>query len=229
MHTALWSHVDTDSTIDLAGTLIPLDNDLNLLPLPFYQAGLSSQPAVPIVFLKRPSAKAMQAAGIVASWFGILSDLHPVRFPVTIGTIPSGNAVVIAEDASGIPPALNVDSVSGPTLAMRTNPKDPYAKVLVLAGNNGSDLMKAAMALALERNLPQGPQVSLTNLEMPSAALAGRCAALAEHRPGSRRRYGRRSGYGRSRRRRLATGCDVSAPAAGSVLRTGTPGAAASS
>ena len=40
--------------------------------------------SVSIVFLSQPSPKALQAAGIVASWFGILTDSRPVRFPVSL-------------------------------------------------------------------------------------------------------------------------------------------------
>ena len=79
-----------NSTIELAGSLLPLQNDLKLLPLPFYDAAVNLHPVVPIVFLGQPSPKALQAAGIVASWFGILTDSRPVRFPVSIGTIPTG-------------------------------------------------------------------------------------------------------------------------------------------
>jgi len=166
-HSTLWSHVDANSTIELAGALLPLANDLNLLPLPFYDAAVNLHPVVPIVFLGQPSPKAMQAAGILASWFGILTDYRPVRFPVSFGTVPPGNAIAIAESAAAIPASLHVASTSGPTVAMRTNPADPYGKVLLVTGDNGDDLVKAARALTLERDLLQGDQVRIPDLKMP--------------------------------------------------------------
>ena len=167
-HTTLWSHVDPTSTIELAGTLLPLHNDLKLLPLPFYDAAVNLHPVVPIVFLSRPSPKALQAAGIIASWFGILTDYRSARFPVSIGSIPSGNAIVFSENAADLPTVLKVSTSSGPTIAMRDNPNDPYSKVLVLTGDNSDDLLTAAMALALQRDLLEGDQVRISSLKMPA-------------------------------------------------------------
>ncbi|ADW69097.1 UDP-forming cellulose synthase catalytic subunit [Granulicella tundricola] len=157
-HTTLWSHVDASSTIELAGALLPLSNDLKLLPLPFYDAAVNLHPSIPIVFLSQPSPKALRAAGIVASYFGILTNDHPVRFPVSVGTIPAGNAIVIGESASELPPSLSVNSSSGPTIAMRTNPNDLYAKVLILTGDNADDLVSAAEGLVLQHDMLESDQ-----------------------------------------------------------------------
>ena len=75
-NSTLWADVDKDSTIELAGALLPLQNDLKLLPLPFYDAAVNLHPSVPVVFLSQPSPQAMQAAGIITSWFGILTNDH---------------------------------------------------------------------------------------------------------------------------------------------------------
>jgi cellulose synthase (UDP-forming) len=150
-NTTLWSHVDANSSIELGGTLLPLQNDLKVLPLPFYDAAVNLHPSVPIVFLSQPSAKALQAAGIVASWFGIMTDYHAVRFPVSIsGTVPQGNAIVISENTASLPGALGVTASRGPTIAMRTNPFDPYSKLLVVTGDNADDLLVAAKVLTLQ-------------------------------------------------------------------------------
>ncbi len=166
-HTTLWGHVDANSTIELAGSLLPLPNDLNLLPLPFYDSGVNLHPVVPIVFLSQPSPRAMQAAGILASWLGVLTDYHSVRFPVSIGTIPQGNAIVIGENPSPLLASLNLSATSGPTVAMRTNPADPSSKLLLVTGSSAGDLVKAAMALTLQSHLLQGAQASLSNLTTP--------------------------------------------------------------
>ena len=39
------------------GSLLPLQNDLKLLPLPFYDAAVNLHPSVPIVFLSQPSRR----------------------------------------------------------------------------------------------------------------------------------------------------------------------------
>lgn len=161
-HSTLWSHVDMNSSIELTGNLLPLQDDLKLLPLPFYDAAVNLHPVIPIVFLNQPSAKAMQAAGIVASYFGVLTDYRNVRFPVSFGQIPQGNVILISENAGELPVSLNVQAAGGPTVAMRTNPSDPYSKVLVLTGNSAADVVTAAQALSLQRDMWQGNQVSLT-------------------------------------------------------------------
>jgi cellulose synthase (UDP-forming) len=167
-NSTLWAQVDPNSTIELAGTFLPLTNDLSLLPLPFYDSGVNPHPVVPIVFLAPPSPKAMQAAGIVASWFGILNGHRPVRFPVSLGAIPAGNTVVIAEDAMQIPASLGVGAVSGPTVAMVTNPSDPSSNVLLVAGSNEEELLTAASALVLHGDTWQGQRVSIQDFAPPA-------------------------------------------------------------
>ncbi len=142
-------------------------NDLSLLPLPFYDSATEQHPAVPMVFLSPPTSKAMRAAGVIASWFGILADERALRFAVTLGTIPAGNAIVIAERAEEIPASLGLTEVSGPALALRANPADPNSTLLVVTGDNGDELVKAAMGLTLRHDLLQGAQVSLQDLKMP--------------------------------------------------------------
>ena len=140
-HSTLWSHVDSNSSIELAGTLLPLQNDLKLLPLPFYDAAVNLHPSVPIVFLSQPSAKALQAAGIVASWFGILTDYRPVRFPVTFGSIPAGNAIVISENAADLPAALSITASSGPDCG---HADEPVRSLLEAAGADGRQCGRSA-------------------------------------------------------------------------------------
>ncbi|MDE1154211.1 MAG: UDP-forming cellulose synthase catalytic subunit [Acidobacteriaceae bacterium] len=148
-HTTLWAHVDTTTSLELAGNLLPLQNDLKILPMPFYDSSVNLHPSIPVVFLSQPSQHALEAAGIVASWFGKLTDYRPVHFPISMGAIPQGNAIVISDNPSQLPAGLSVVGSSGPTLAMRTNPGDPYSKVLVLTGDNGDDLVTAARVLTL--------------------------------------------------------------------------------
>jgi cellulose synthase (UDP-forming) len=168
-HSTLWSHVDSTSTIEFAGSLVALHDDLKLLPAPFYDSMVDLHPVVPIVFLTQPSPRALQAAGIVASWFGILADSRSVRFPVSVGVIPPGNAIVISESSATLPASLQMNTASGPTVAMRANPSDPYSKVLVLTGGSADDVLTAAMALTLQRDLLEGATVRVPSIKMPES------------------------------------------------------------
>ena len=167
-NSTLWAQVDASSSIELAGSVLPLANDLNVLPLPFYDKGVDLYPVVPIVFLSKPTAKAMQAAGIIATWFGILNGFHPVRFTVSVGSIPTGNAILITADSSQIPPSFGVGGVSGSTIVMVTNPSDPYSNLLIVTGTSGDELITAAMALTLHGDTWQGPKVSIQNFTSPN-------------------------------------------------------------
>ena len=71
--------------------------------MPFLDPAVIQPLSIPVVFASAPSFKAIQAAGIVTSYFGMISENRPVRFPVHIGAIPPGNAIVIADSAGNLP------------------------------------------------------------------------------------------------------------------------------
>jgi cellulose synthase (UDP-forming) len=165
--TALWEEIEKNSTIEIAGSLHPLEDDLKLLPAPFYDGAEKSSPSIPIVFLSEPSHQALKAAGIVASWFGTLAGDHPMRFPVSFGAIPHGNAILIVEDPSDLFPALHMSGTSGATVTMRSNPYDPMGKLLIVSGDTGEETVKAAMALAVRRDM-RGDAARVGELVMPA-------------------------------------------------------------
>ncbi len=105
--------------------------------------------SVPVVFPSAPSYKAIQAAGIVTSYLGMVSENRPVRFPAHVGGVPKGDVVLISDDPSNLPAGLNLPAVTAPTVAMRTNPNDPYGKVLILTGADEDQVIRAAQAVAL--------------------------------------------------------------------------------
>ena len=166
-NTALWSRVDNNSTISMSGDMLPLADDLKVLPLPFFDSALTTPPVVPIVFSAQPSAKALEAAGIVTSYFGMLGDYRAMRFPVSIGSIPRGNAILIAENSGTLPAGANLPSVNGPTLAIRANPSDPYGKLLIVTGGDQDQLLTAARALAMGWNGLQGATVTINSFLPP--------------------------------------------------------------
>ena len=167
-NTALWARVHPNTYLDLRGDLLPLADDLRQLPIPFVDPAVIQPVSIPVVFPAQPSFKAIQAAGIVASYFGLVSADRPVRFPVHVGAIPLGNAIVIAENASSLPAAFNLSNSSGPTVAMRTNPNDPYGKILIVTGPNADDAIVAAQAVALHSDMLTGAQVPINHLVLPN-------------------------------------------------------------
>ncbi len=173
-NSALWARVESNSTLELAGTLLPLTDDLKLLPLPFYDGELTSGTAtIPFAFASQPSSTGLQAAGIVASWFGVVAKSHVLNFPVTIASdLPRGNLVLFLENSSQSPRELGLDAGGGPSISIRSNPSDPYGKVLVIAGDDPAQLLIAARSLALESGLMQGRIAHISDFQLPPARLA---------------------------------------------------------
>jgi cellulose synthase (UDP-forming) len=157
---ASWVTLDPRSTVTLSGIRLPLANDLSLLPLPFFDpSGLRSW-SLPLVFDGSPDSVTLESAALVASWFGVLSDVRGARFPVSVRELPKGNVVVIALRNSQLLANLSVPTEPGPFLAMCDNPRDPYGKLLVITGDHPEDLLDAARFLTSDSAMPRAPNVS---------------------------------------------------------------------
>jgi cellulose synthase (UDP-forming) len=168
-NTTLWARVQTGTYMDFTGDVLPMADDLKLLPLPFLDTEVVDAPKIPVIFPTSPSQKAMQAAGVVSSYFGMESENRPVRFPAFIGTVPSGNAIIIAENPTNLPGGLNLGSISGPTVAMRVNPSDPYSKVLIVTGQDADQTLIAAQAVGMHSSMLQGATASIDTLKLPDS------------------------------------------------------------
>jgi cellulose synthase (UDP-forming) len=167
-NTTLWARVHRNTTLDIEGDVLTLADDVKQLPMPFLDPAVVQPLSIPVVFLASPSMRAIQAAGVVTSYFGMISENRPMRFPVRFGTLPMGNAILVTENVSSLPAWLNMGNVSGPTVAMRTNPNDAYGKILILAGASGDEVLAAAQAVALHTGVLDGAQTSITGLTLPA-------------------------------------------------------------
>ncbi|MBT9330118.1 UDP-forming cellulose synthase catalytic subunit [Paracidobacterium acidisoli] len=172
-NTTLWGRVEDTSSIDVSGSLLALGDDLKLLPLPFYDGSVSSASAsIPFAFAAAPGRHTLEAAGVIASWFGVLAKSRPLSFPVTVGgTLPRGNVILFVDNPSAMPAGLNIVT-AGPIVAVRTNPSDPFGKVLVLAGEDPDQLLTAARAIAMGNAMLQGNTVLISDFQLPPARQA---------------------------------------------------------
>jgi cellulose synthase (UDP-forming) len=144
---APWVTIDLASRLRIGGTRLPLANDLSLLPLPFFDPSSRRVWRLPVVFSASPEPDEITAAAVVASWFGVASDVRGVRFPVTIGALPEGHALVIARRGSTLESTLSLPSTPSTLIAIRDNPRDPYGKLLIIVGDEPTALLEAARAL----------------------------------------------------------------------------------
>jgi len=164
------------STLEVTGERLRLENDLSKLPLPLFDSDLQAKTTVPFVFFSKPNEKALEAAGAVSSWLGLLASSQPVRFSVAFAQIPAGNAIVFSSDRALLPASLLLPAGSGPFIALRNNPIDPFGSVLVLAGDNDDQLLAVARTLSLTKSAtatapPQGLALSGDTQQIPDLAL----------------------------------------------------------
>jgi len=149
---APWVTIAGSSELRLGGTRLSLPNDLALLPVPFFDSAAQHAWSLPVVFADHPDMTTLEAAALISSWFGVASDFRGVTFPVNLGSLPGGNAVVLTLRASPLAAGLALASQPGPLIAVRDNPKDPYGKLLIIAGEKTGDLLTAARALVTRDN-----------------------------------------------------------------------------
>src|SRR5499427_4780571 len=148
----LWLNGTRIGIITLAGG----DNvqmEIPLPPVPFLDPSGQRSWTLPVVFAEPPDQAALQAAAIVASWVGVLSDVRSVRFAVHVGDVPDGNALVIGRSGTDLVSRLSLPTQDVAYIAMRDNPHDPFGKLLVVSAPRTADLLVAARALATSERI----------------------------------------------------------------------------
>ncbi len=148
LHSSLWLVLSNTSAITMQLQKLTLANELSLLPAPFYDPKDMQALTLPFVFAGRPSPSTLQAAGIVASWFGKLASYKGATFPVSFGALPNTNAVVFATENEK-PADVALPALNGPTISVIPNPSNPEAKLLLVMGRTPAELAAAAQTLAL--------------------------------------------------------------------------------
>lgn len=163
-HSSLWLNISNNGKLEL--TLAPLaqTNDLKYLPVPFFDKRDNNALKLPFVFASQPSFATLKAAGIISSWFGGLASYRGSQFPVSINSLPGGNAVVILQGNEKIGA---YEAASGASVAVITHPTNPNAKLLIISGKNEEELLRAARAVALDHTLLRGQRVTITQDNEP--------------------------------------------------------------
>lgn len=166
-HSSLWARIGGQSRLEFDLRQLPLKENLALLPAPFFDVRDKSAVTLPIVMVDKPAPAALKAAGVVASWFGVMADYRSVRFPVSTQGLPKrGNAVVFAT-ADALPEGLTMAAPTAPTISVVSNPNDASGKLLVIGGRDAADLEVAATALALGQAGLSGNTVGIDALTLP--------------------------------------------------------------
>lgn len=158
-HSSLWLMLSDLGRLEL--TLAPVTNsaDLKNLPAPFFDKRETTAVRIPFVFAKAPSTTALQASGVLASWFGALARDRGVQFPVSINEIPDGNAVVFLQGGETLG---NLRAHNNASIAFVPHPTTPGAKLLLISGSTDADLALAARAIAVSANTLAGNAAHVT-------------------------------------------------------------------
>lgn len=150
---ATWVDIASDSRLSLTVRPQAVEKDLALLPEPFFDPADTMPPRLPFVFAATPTDAALRAAGMAASWLGVLADWRKPRFPVHLDTLPPGHALVFATNTESpaflAAPGLAQPPFTGPELRLLDHPRDPTARLLLIGGRDGAELVRAAQALVL--------------------------------------------------------------------------------
>lgn len=118
------------------------------------------EPDFDIVFLNICSV----AWADLASYFGTLSGWHRAQIPAHYNSLPASHAIVFATNDER-PDFLSLyPRVDGPTVAMITQPDNPYLKLLLILGRDAPDLVTATSALAVGTTVFRGQSVQVGEL-----------------------------------------------------------------
>jgi hypothetical protein len=163
-HTSLWATISPQSDLTLTLRPVELRDDLALLPAPFFDVHDSRRLTLPIVLPPHPSREVVHAAGIAASWFGMLADYRSARFPVHFGDLPDQHALVFVTNDTR-PAELQLPEVQSPTVSVIDNPANPLLKLLVFQGRNEAQLLQAVEGVVLGNDVLTGTRASITRVE----------------------------------------------------------------
>ena len=167
VHTTLWSIISNRSSLEIDTRPIEIADDLNLLPQPFFDDRDQRRLTLPFVFAGTPTLEELEAAGVVASWFGAMANYRGASFPVYINELPKGHAVVFS--VSGKSPAgLGLSGNGSSSVAVMKNPLAPDSKLLVVSGSNGQTLNMAARTLTLGTEALAGSQTVIQEFKEPA-------------------------------------------------------------
>ncbi|WP_159078980.1 cellulose biosynthesis cyclic di-GMP-binding regulatory protein BcsB [Orrella marina] len=164
LHQDLWVSIDQSSKLVFDAEPRALPDDLGILPVPFFDARDLRMQKMAFI-LGRPSDRRLEAAGILASWLGALASYRGTEISIASEGIPSSGHAIIVLGPNESLPGVDLPSIQGPTLAMRTNPNDLTGKLLLVMGRDDDEIRKAAVSLALGAQTLSGPTVQAKDIQ----------------------------------------------------------------
>jgi cellulose synthase operon protein B len=157
-HSSLWLMISDLTRLELViGTKL-VAPDLKSLPDPFLDRTAIDVANLNFVLPKSPKPQVVQAAGIVASWFGIQAGARGIKFTTTFDELPPGNSVVFL---LGNQPTAGYTGVPASSVSIQQHPTQPSSRVLLVNGGTEAELIRAARSIALVQPTMIGASVNL--------------------------------------------------------------------
>lgn len=157
-HSALWLTLSDLGRLDLVLAPVALASDLKNLPAPFLDRRDPLPLKLPFVLAAAPDAATVQAAGVVASWFGMQAGTRGASFPVVLDALPPGNAIVFIKGSGSM---AGIKAAPGATISIQPHPTNPNARLLVIGGANDAELARATRAMVLVNPTLAGQSVTV--------------------------------------------------------------------
>lgn len=161
---SIWAEISQESQVDLKVQKTQLNNDLSLLPAPFFDERDTNPLVLPMVMGKNADMGEIKAAGIASSYFGSLAQWRETSFPVIQDNAPDSNAVVFITNDNKPDFLKDYPDTDGPYLQVISHPTKPYVKLLVISGRDSNDLTQAVKGLAFGQHLLTGPIAKITRM-----------------------------------------------------------------
>lgn len=165
-YSSIWLDVGKDSSLDLTMQKLPVQDDLSHFPEPFFDKRDNRALTLPMVFAAQPDLAQQQAAAMLASWFGVKAEWHGQAFPVLYNQLPKDQHAVVFATNSQRPDFLkDYPPVEKPTVAMISQPDNPYQKLLLVLGRDDNDLLTAVRGIAQGDVLLRGQSSAVEKLQ----------------------------------------------------------------
>ena len=152
--------IESASELETSGLVVPLPNRLSMLPSPFFDSSIRHSVGLPVVFEAQPDSRSLKAAGILASWYGAMAGYRGSHFTASIGQIPKGNTILLANSNGPLASSLGLGGVEA-QVAICDNPNDHYSKVLAVVAKGSDNLVRLAELVAQNRFRDDTDRVSV--------------------------------------------------------------------
>ena len=165
LSSTIWASISNQSELELEVTAVRQVSDLSHFPEPFFDRRDSQRLLLPFVFDESPDHATLEAAAVLASWFGAVADWRGARFPALLNRLPKRHGVVFATNDDFPDFLIERPLVSAPTVAVIDNPRNRSGKLLLILGRDAADLREAVSGLVLGRALLSGAAVTVRGVE----------------------------------------------------------------